>query len=287
MDDQPSDVPGTAPAITPGVEAEPFSVGAALREARTRLGLGVPDVASRLKFAPRQIEALEEDDFAHLPEMAFVRGFVRSYARLLQLDPTPLLAALSRAIVQPAPVTVSPQAEVPIPKNYSPRRPNIIWLVAALAVAATLTLFAWLHGNEPKAPKVPKAPKAEMPVSAAALSAVEASDAEATQAQKTDAVAVRPATEPHAKLLDTSGTPRKTAVIRLEFDEESWVEVMDKEGKVLLSQTNPPASEHSVNGVPPYSVVIGHTNGVRLFYKGKAVDLAPYTKSQVARLTLE
>src|SRR5512139_1689119 len=71
-----------------------FSVGAALREGRELLGLSVADVANRIKFAPRQIEAMEADDFGQLPEMAFVRGFVRSYARLLEIGATPLLAAL-------------------------------------------------------------------------------------------------------------------------------------------------------------------------------------------------
>ncbi len=288
MDNQPNEVPGNTLGITPGgIEAKPFSVGAALREARTGLGLGVADVSNRLKFAPRQIEALEEDDFAHLPEMAFVRGFVRSYARLLQLDPVPLLAALPGAVVQAAPATASPQAEVAIPNKHSSRRPNIIWLVAGLAVAATLTLFVWLHGNEPKPSNAPKLPKAETPVSSAAMPAMEASDAEAMKAQKSDATSVRRDAEPLAKPVDANSATKKAAVIRLEFDEESWVEVTDKEGKILLSQTNPPASEHSVNGLPPFSVVIGHTNGVRLYYKGKAVDLTPYTKAQVARLTLE
>ena len=55
-----------------------------LREARERLGLSVADVAAQIKFAPRQIEALEADDFKHLPEAAFLRGFVRSYAKILQ-----------------------------------------------------------------------------------------------------------------------------------------------------------------------------------------------------------
>ena len=57
------------------------SLGRMLREAREHLGLSVADVAAQIKFAPRQIEALEADDFKHLPEAAFLRGFVRSYAK--------------------------------------------------------------------------------------------------------------------------------------------------------------------------------------------------------------
>ena len=78
------------------------SVGNMLREAREQLGMSVNDVANRIKFAPRQIESLEADDYVRLPEAAFVRGFVRSYARLLELDPAVLLASLPTSHVPTA-----------------------------------------------------------------------------------------------------------------------------------------------------------------------------------------
>ena len=293
IDNQPDDIPGDAPG---SIEAQPFSVGTVLREARTRLGLGVADVANRLKFAPRQIEALEADDFAHLPEITFVRGFVRSYARLLQLDPTPLLAALPGAVVQAAPPIANTLAEVPFPDIYSAHKPNIIWLAAALAVAAALALFAWLHGNAPSAPKTPKAPKAPkaphvvMPAPPAAQPASTVPDTEAMKAPQVAAITVQQAAAPPAppdKPVAASSASKKAAAIRLAFDEESWVEVKNSEGKILFSQVNTPGSEKGINGKPPFSLVIGHTNGVHLYYKGQAVDLAPYTRAQVAHLTLD
>src|SRR5512141_3215216 len=74
-----------------------LDVGLTLREARESQGMSVHDVAERIKFAPKQIEALEANDFGHLPEPAFLRGFVRSYARTLQLDEVALIAALPSA----------------------------------------------------------------------------------------------------------------------------------------------------------------------------------------------
>jgi cytoskeleton protein RodZ len=52
----------------------PVSLGGLLREARERMGLSVGDVANQIKFAPRQIEALEADDFSAKPEAMFLRG---------------------------------------------------------------------------------------------------------------------------------------------------------------------------------------------------------------------
>ncbi len=285
IDSQPDYVSGNAPSNAPGsIAPPPLSVGTVLREARTRLGLNVADVANRLKFAPRQIEALEEDNFAHLPEMTFVRGFVRSYARLLQLDPAPLLAALPGADVQPVPPIANTLAEIPFPNAYSARKPNIIWLAAALAVAVVLALFAWLHGNAPNAPKAPHVETLALP---AALPVSAVPDAEIIKTPQVAVPKVQQAAVPLAKPVATNSASKQAAVISLVFDEESWAEVTGKDGKVLLSQLNPRGSEQSINGKPPFSIVIGRASGVHLYYKGQAVSLIPHTNAEVARLTLE
>ena len=284
MENLPDNASDSAPSNAPdSAGAQPLSAGAALREARKRLGMSVADVADHIKFAPRQIEALEQDDFAHLPEMAFVRGFVRSYARLVQLAPAPLLAALPEAALLSAPPAPAALAEVPFPNIYSARNPNIIWLAAALAVAIALAVFAWLHGNASNAPKAPHVETLELPV-ALPVSAVP--DAEAIRTPQ-DAAPKAQQAEPIAKPAAEDSAAIQAAAIRLVFDEESWAEVKDKDGKILLSQINPGGSEQSINGTPPFSVVIGHANGAHLYYKGQTVDLAPHTRGQVARLTLE
>ena len=280
MDNQPDDTSGSTPSNAPGsIAAQPFSVGAKLRETRMHLGLEVADVADHIKFAPRQIEALEEDNLACLPEMAFVRGFVRSYAKLLQLDPAPLLAALPGISVQSAPSIVNILEEVPFPNVYSAHKSNIIWLAAALAVAVILVLFAWLHGSTPKAPQV------ETQALPVALPASAVPDAEIVP--QIAAPIVQQAAVPSAKPAAASGAHKRPDTIRLTFDEESWVEVKDKNGDALLSQINSRGSEQSINGNPPFSVVIGRASNVHLYYKGQAVDLKPYTKAEIARLTLE
>src|SRR3970040_2387988 len=87
--------PENNPAQTDKSDAKrEVSLGAVLRDAREHLGLSVADVANQIKFAPRQIEAIEADDYQHLPEAAFLRGLIRSYAKILQLDAQALLAAL-------------------------------------------------------------------------------------------------------------------------------------------------------------------------------------------------
>ena len=74
--------------------AAPATPGAVLSATRQGHGLTIDQVASHLNLAPRQVIALEADDFAALPGMVIARGFMRSYAKLLRLDPVALLALL-------------------------------------------------------------------------------------------------------------------------------------------------------------------------------------------------
>ena len=265
------------------VDVRPFSVGAALREARERLGLSIADVESRLKFASRQIEALETDNFTRLPEIFFVRRFVRSYAKLLQLDPDPLLAALPIAPVQPSLHAASIAIEVPFPNTYTTRRLKIIWLATGLvAVAITLVLFVWLNRSKRIMSQVTTVETTELP-------AVMPTPASVVIAVPPDALVVSPEAAAAAKVIkiESNSASKQSASIRLTFDADSWVKVTDNDGKILLSQLNSSGSEQHLKGRPPFSVVIGNINGVRLYYQGKLVELAPFYNGGTARLKLE
>jgi cytoskeleton protein RodZ len=78
--------------------------GAQLAAQREAMGLSVEHISDQLKLAPRQVVALEAGDYASLPNMAVVRGFVRAYAKVVKLDPAPLVAMI--AVVSPT----SPEA---------------------------------------------------------------------------------------------------------------------------------------------------------------------------------
>ena len=77
----------------------PASVGTYLAAARAAKGLSVEDVARQLKLSPAQVRALDADDHANLPSPVFVRGFLRSYARVVGVDITALLPGKSEVAV--------------------------------------------------------------------------------------------------------------------------------------------------------------------------------------------
>lgn len=268
-------------------EARP-SAGKMLAEARERLGLSVADVARQLRLSPRQIEALEADDFARLPGKTFQRGFIRNYAKLLQLDPEPLLAGLeaqpqAQAIVVPSSRVEFGGKRRLLPFGDQPRKP---WpKFATVAVVAVLVLswvgYAWFQ-RQPAPSDEPVKLGGETMLVLPLPQPQEAAAPAAEPAPANAAAAPLPAPTP-ASATEEAGGKRLNFV----FDGDSWVEVRDKSGKVIFSQKNPKGSQQSVSGVPPFSLVVGNAAHVGLSYNDKPVDLAPYTKVDVARLTLE
>ena len=255
-------------------------VGVELAQARAALGLSVADVAQQLKFAARQIEALEQSRFEQLPTGTFARGMVRAYARLLKLDAEPLVERIAARVAVPDNAAAVASARRPIPITDSARRSNLIYAALSLAILGAIggVVFEWQHERS----------------GAARLSFVAAAQAP-LEAQRS---AVEPpnlvplsAAEPQQPLAQAVAPSRDGAEearrIVMKFERASWVQIKDRGGKTLLSQLNPAGSEQAVEGRPPFALVIGNAQHVRLSYEDRPVDLAPHVKVEVARFTLE
>ena len=131
-------------------EAQPLSVGGMLGKAREDLGLSVADVEKRLKFTPRQIQALEADDFNYLQDIHFVRRFVHGYARLVQLDPAHLLALLPEVPAPSHPVAHAADSDMSESRRrstHSRRGLSGVGLaaLAGVLIAILMGLFVWLN----------------------------------------------------------------------------------------------------------------------------------------------
>lgn len=251
--------------------------GAMLRRERESQGLSVFDVARALRLSEKQITALENDDYARLPGRTFVRGFIRNYARLVQLDPELLMAHLFFSDAEESHQIQVPSQKISFSEHES--RPWLKWLMMAFVVVAVASwgVLQWLGPEQVSLPRKsePVALPSRAPV--AVLPAVPA----------TEIQPVMPAvTEPAVQPVEPLTTPA-LARLNMTFTGRAWVEVRDKAGNIIHSQNNTAGTEQVVEGEPPLSLVIGSAPNVKLIYRGKAVDLSAFTKTDVARLTLE
>ncbi|VVP04383.1 helix-turn-helix domain-containing protein [Pseudomonas fluorescens] len=74
--------------------------------------------------------------------------------------------------------------------------------------------------------------------------------------------------------------------VQLKFTADCWTQVTDGAGKVLLSGLKRKGDSVSVSGKPPFSVRLGFARGAQVSYNGQAVDVAPFTSGETARLKL-
>ncbi|KRB84488.1 helix-turn-helix domain-containing protein [Noviherbaspirillum sp. Root189] len=126
------------PEHMPTDHTAPVSPGAQLAAYRQERGWTIEQVASQLNLAPRQVAAIEADDYPALPGMAIVRGFVRQYAKLLQVDATPLLASLggetvlAHESIRPRQSLSTPFSEARLPSMTERHGASSRWLLGAL-----------------------------------------------------------------------------------------------------------------------------------------------------------
>jgi cytoskeleton protein RodZ len=289
------------------------SPGAMLAAAREELNLSVSDVARHLKLSPAQVEALEEGAYDRLPGRVFVRGFLRNYAKLLGIDPQPLLRTIEHEMPTPVPVEEAPPStEVVIPREQSARWPVYIGF-GALIIVGLLAVYEFGFNDparEPKDANADGATTAPVPSTDAAAAPQAAPMQPATQTAAPSSGAPAPAASPApaaapgaapmatpparpgelAVATPAAADPSKPAGARtlaFKFDTESWVEIRDKNDKVIFSKLNKAGAEERVNGMPPFKLVVGNARGVHLSYDDKSVDLAPHIGVTVARLTLQ
>lgn len=277
--------------------------GAQLRAAREAAGLSLDQVAQQLKLAPRQVKALEEENFGVLPGRTFTRGFMRNYARLLNLDPDLLVAHLPDAAHAPSlespPLhsTGTTMAELPTAHARAPSFGR--WLIPLVLVASIVAAagYEWYRGRpagvaapprstETAPPSTPKTSTTPLPNPVAPDSGAPAPAAPpATSGQLAPASTPQPERAPQAAAVGAAEAAAD-AVLVIRYEGPSWTEIRDQRGQTLISRLVDADSIEPFDGAPPFSIVIGNARAVTLVYRGQPVDLAPYTRLNVARLVL-
>ncbi|PKO51316.1 MAG: DUF4115 domain-containing protein [Betaproteobacteria bacterium HGW-Betaproteobacteria-2] len=294
------------------VETSPaISVGENLKSAREAKNLDIDDICSYLRLSRRQVVALESDDFSALPEPTITRGFIRNYARMLELDAEPLLEAYRNfsASEQPRPISIQSE-NIRIPGND--KSPWLLYVFASVLIVLLVT--AWViyvdympkpstevqyvpseteveaaASNVESVPAAGVTPVPDEPAADAATSTEATVPAEVVipAESSTGADAAAPTTD--AAVVATQAAPVSAgmAVVKLRATERSWVSITDRNNKNIFDKIMVAGIEESVQGEPPLQVVIGNAPSTTLIYNNQTVDLASVTHERVARLKLE
>ena len=284
------------------------SAGALLRSAREAAGLHIGALAVSLKVPVKKLEALEGDRFDLLPDAVFARALASSVCRTLKIDPAPVLLLLPHST--PAPLRAddrginapfSSSADLARTSMFEQLSRPVVLTALALSFAAVVLVFFPI-----KEAGQAMAPAAVTPVLAAAPAPVMDSAASPLQADPTPAAsggpvgaalstalpdppvnAVPARASPVPTVATSSAPSAAAAILGLRARGDSWIEVTDAARVVQFSRIMRSGESVAVSGTLPLAVSIGRADMTEVQVRGKALDLQPWSKDNVARFEVK
>lgn len=240
------------------------AVGQRLKQAREAAGHSLADISARSRMPVRVLETLESGQWAALGAPVFVRGQVRSYARVLGLTlddqalPSPLTTAQIPSLVS--------HSHVPryrhVAENMG-RRAIYIVLTVALVVPVWLATRGQLSAHGPAVQPL------DLPATGAAVGAVDGTPV--------------PMVASIAALPPKASSPASAV---LEFGGDSWLQLFDARGREIERGVARAGDRRDLVRLGAVRVVLGNASAAQLRQGAALADLGPYSQANVARFTL-
>lgn len=297
-------------------------VGYILQKARTAKGMSIEDVARQLRLSSQQIASIECEAYEKLPGRTFLRGFVRNYAILVQLDPAPLLTMLpeSARIVSKSENTPLRGKQISFSSERRKQRNHSLPVVVIMSILILGAYFilgnqSQQHSQDVELNVVKETEKSEtanttkeiqLPLT---ISAAPKESPKETPINSTPGLTAEPrntnVTSVEVKLdLKPEATVAEQPVpeivsnkpsndpsmgnLQFKLHADSWIKVVDGTGANLLEQVRKAGSEYNVTGKRPFTIILGNAAGVNLTYNDEEIDVSSYkNQGGTARFTLE
>lgn len=282
----------TTEAVVEGSGAQ--AAGEQLSKARQAAGLSLDQAATKLRVPLHVVAALEQGHWERLGAPVFIRGQLRSYARLLQLDPAPLMTQVPAE--QQTPVALVSHGPGPGMRRYAGglgRKLAYVALAAVLVVPGAMLLRAWLQPQAevtsldtlPAEVAVDDA-RLALPVPVADAVPAASTGAEGAVTAAPSPVVASPAPSPAGEPAATAAAVAGGAQLLLVFAGDSWIEIAGPQGQVVEKSLVQAGQQRSYPATTIGRVLLGNSTQVQASIDGRAIDLATMGRSNVARFTV-
>ncbi|KRG42835.1 hypothetical protein ARC20_10470 [Stenotrophomonas panacihumi] len=269
--------------------------GQYLREAREAAGLTVDQVATQLRMPVQVVRSLEQEDWQRLGAPVFVRGQLRSYARLLNVNLEPLLQQARLESIEPVKL---------VSHAHTPRGRRLLESFARRAVYVVITgvlvvpIWYAIRSVPGESPRSNTASLDVVPGEAAAGSVASEQAADSAAAPGTSPAATTPATDAPKPATQTtpyiasltpmprSATAPSGAGLSLHFTGESWIEILAPDGSVVDKGLVRAGEDRSYEAGRVGRVKLGNATAVEVQQGGSIVDVKPFQRANVARFAV-
>ena len=289
---------------------------------REAVGINVDQIAKTLNLMPSRITALETFDLDALPSRVYIKGYLRSYAGLIDADPQALtdeylshFDALERQKVSDDPIDVETrQRDQKKAKASASNHNRHYWLLisglAMLCLAVIAGVVVMTDRPNPNADSVASnfMPPKPLTIDTAQGTVVVDDINELSSEQPTASLMTQASPElsklPRAPdtLIDVALNGQNTntdsggelliasddnlSLLVFEFSDRCWVQVHDATNTLIYKGVKRARQRLQLTGVAPFKVILGYAEGVSISYNGEAVTITPKPRTKRAELVI-
>ncbi|RBP49290.1 RodZ domain-containing protein [Arenicella xantha] len=283
--------------LTDDVRAVPEQgSGSLLAAERKRQNKTVEEVAAQLNLSVTQIRTIELDQSEGLPEPTYVRGYIRSYAKLLELDSEEVLAHYLHPNWQKGSRLDGLPKGLGNASTGDSRGFFSLGKLLFIAAIVGITVFMWMTGRLDGLLGKQAAPVAAsiqssgaVPSSGSSTQVTSSPVQNVTNDAASDAAVVGSDSDENSEQADELNADAVEAAgheLVLNFSDTSWIDIRDADGKRLAYKSYAGGEELVVSSQIPMSVFIGNAKAVTATYNGAAFDLTAHREGVFARFSL-
>lgn len=282
-----------------------------LRAAREAAGLHIAALAAALKVPVRKLEALEAGRYDELPDLTFARALASSACRHLKIDPAPILAQLPQGVIPE--LGGSRQAiNAPFQSAHDPApiqplgwlsRPALLAAIVLLLGALVIVFMPRVEERtqteagtvitpaettvEPVAAVEPEPAQEPSPAETSSTPAAVGTAPAAPLAPAAPVAPAAAATADTPPATQTPSAPASGALLAIVAAGESWVEVTNGSGTVVMQRVLQAGDAVDFSTAPPYTVVLGRAEVAQVTVRGKPFDVSRFVRNNVARFEVK
>ncbi|RJG40242.1 RodZ domain-containing protein [Motilimonas pumila] len=309
--------------------SEPISVagpGQLLKEAREALNLSQEDIASRLNLRAHNIHDIETDDYDPKVPTAFIKGYLKAYARIVGVSEFDVLDAFKALGLG--------EAKYANMQSFSQRtqqeaqNTRLTWVSYAVGISIVAALVWWWLQKPTTEPATSEQLVSEelliTPAVAAPIEEVfepvsqvmeetdaqlenvapQGQDIESSVAEETQVTEEAAQSTPETVQTTSNDEPESTASTteaqgtaepivasnelsaELSFSNDCWIKVTDAEGKELAIGVKKGGDKLTVTGTHPLKFIIGAPQAITISYNNTQFDMSQFQAGKIARFQL-